>query len=172
MGRGIMFAGLATVPLPCAACVITPLPPLSSSPCAAGVGLSVTLASLCAVAAMAVYVRRQRVQLAVLQRERSAASFSEFMGGGSFGCGAKLAGVQHGMRSGVHSLHVFAGSKAAGEHAAGMLPLAIPAYLGPDEHGAYIQVRLRDGGGGRRKACPPTSSKPDQLHACLVLLPT
>lgn len=106
----------------------------------AGLALSVTLASLVAVAALMVYVRRQRVQLALLQRERSTYSFSDFAGGGNSSFGGKLA-----------SLHTFsaagniAGVNTNGPGAQHKTPvervktLTIPNPWA-EEQGGYIQV--------------------------------
>lgn len=55
--------------------------------------LTLTLASLAAVGAMLVYVRSQRRQLQLLQRERSSASFSSLHGGAGVGS-VKLASLQ------------------------------------------------------------------------------
>lgn len=104
--------------------------------------LSATLASLAAAGAMLVYLRRQRSQLAVLQRERSAANLSALP---SFDSGS-LPGVPYGSKAG-HQLHTF--SAGDGELRAGgkaPKPLSIPSPWADQQGGGYIQVF----GGGRR----------------------
>ena len=91
----------------------------------AGAALSVTLASLVAVGALLVFVRRQRAQLQLLQRERSAPSFSSLGGGGG---GGKSAG---------HATFSIAGHRPPGER---VKALTIPSPWG-DEADGYIQVR-------------------------------
>lgn len=104
--------------------------------------MSVTLASLVAVAALLVHVKRQRAQLAALQRERSASlsDLGVFSSDPSFASqiGPKLA-----------TLHTFAAGgggaeglrrKAPGGHLVA-LSIGNPAE---DEQGGYIQVRCCD----------------------------
>jgi len=111
--------------------------------------MSVTLASLAAVGFMAVYVRRQRAQLALLQRERSTSlSFSDFSNGGA--AGAKLA-----------TLHTFTAGAADGGAGGGhhktprerLKTLSIPNPWAEEHEGGYIQVRAVLGGCGSGGMC-------------------
>jgi hypothetical protein len=94
---------------------------LSDAP--AGAALSVTLASLVAVGVLLVFVRRQRAQLQLLQRERSAPSFSSLGGGG---------------KSAGHATIPIAGHRPPGER---VKALTIPSPWGDEADDGYIQVR-------------------------------
>ena len=110
-----------------------------------------TLASLAAAATLMMYVRRQRAQLVLLQRERSAASFSTFpsFNGGSFNGGSFVGKLSH-------QLHTFSGAAAgAGDEGGrpGRTPgervkaLSIPNPWANEQGDGYIQV-WREGGNG------------------------
>ncbi|PRW45596.1 surface antigen [Chlorella sorokiniana] len=115
-----------------------------------GVSLSLTVASLAATAALLVYVRRQRQQLALLQRERSA-SFTSFQLNPSFSVGGSgpsaiaVADPAAATDGKLATLHTFAATAAAGVQSRQHPKLAkalsiIPTWA--DEHSGYIQVPL------------------------------
>lgn len=122
---------------------------------AAGVSLSLTVASLAATTALLVYVRRQRQQLALLQRERSA-SFTSFQLNPSFSMGGSgpstitvvdPAAAADGKLATLHTFNAATGQAAAGQAKHPKLAKAlsiIPTWT--DEHSGYIQVS----GGSRR----------------------
>ena len=117
----------------------------------AGVSLSLTIASLAATTALLVYLRRQRQQLALLQRERSASFTSiqinpSFSMGGSGPSGVAIADPAAAEDGKLATLHTFAATagQSAGGQARQHPKLAkalsiIPTWA--DEHSGYIQVR-------------------------------
>lgn len=123
-----------------------------SLPCPTGVALSLTVASLAATTALLVYVRRQRQQLALLQRERSA-SFTSLQLNPSFSMGgsgpsaitvADPAAAADGKLATLHTFAADAAGQATGGQARQHPKLAkalsiIPTWA--DEHSGYIQVR-------------------------------
>ena len=125
-----------------------PAPPDFLPPRPAGVALGLTVASLAATTALLVYVRRQRAQLAVLQRKRSAASFSSFQLNPSFSmgaggpAGAAPAGSHAGAVGKQATLHTFAASGQARQHPKLAKALSIiPTWSeGEEIGGGYIQV--------------------------------
>lgn len=126
--------------------------------------LSLTIASLAATTALLVYVRRQRQQLALLQRERSA-SFTSFQLNPSFSMGgsgsgpsgvtvADPAAAADGKLAQLHTFTATAG-QAAGDQTRQHPKLAKALTIIPtwdDEHSGYIQVS-RGHGWGARESC-------------------
>lgn len=147
---------------------------------AAGVSLSLTVASLAATTALLVYVRRQRQQLALLQRERSA-SFTSFQLNPSFSVGGSgpsaitvvdPAAAADGKLATLHTFNAAAGQAAAGQAKHPKLAKAlsiIPTWT--DEHSGYIQVS-----GGSRRAVSQGSGEgllpTDQCPGCTSVLTT